>query len=350
MVRPPLRVLVVLQDHRAAGHAAQVLRGAGADVVTVADPAHAPTAAAAGDPDVVVADADLLTRAGRVVETVRTQAPDAAVLLLTDRLDVEGALTALRHGAQDLLVAPVDGPALVGAVERLGARARGARSRTRRAVVLAVGAHPDDVEIGVGGTLAAHRARGDAVVVLTLSRGARGGAAAVREAEAVAAAELLGARLFLRDLPDTALGTSGATLAAVEEVVAEVRPDVVYTHGSHDRHQDHRAVHDATVVAARRVPFVACYQSPSSTVDFRPTSYATIDGHVETKLALLRCYASQSAVRAYLDPALVVATARYWSRLGDGTAVEPLEVVRDVTPAHAVATTRVAAATPTAEV
>ena len=41
--------------------------------------------------------------------------------------------------------------------------------------MLAVGAHPDDVEIGVGGTLAAHHAAGDSIVILTLSGGAIGG-------------------------------------------------------------------------------------------------------------------------------------------------------------------------------
>ena len=104
---------------------------------------------------------------------------------------------------------------------------------------------------------------------------------------------------------------------------------MVYTHSSHDLHQDHRAVHAATLVATRRVKTVACFQSPSATVDFRPNRFATIDGFTEKKLALLACFASQSGIRDYLEPDFVLATARYWSRFGSGKNCEPLEIVRE---------------------
>ena len=79
--------------------------------------------------------------------------------------------------------------------------------RARRRI-LAVGAHPDDVEIGAGATLLAHRAAGDELVVVTMSAGGRGGDAAVRAAESRAAADLLGARLYLSDQPDTAIAAA----------------------------------------------------------------------------------------------------------------------------------------------
>jgi LmbE family N-acetylglucosaminyl deacetylase len=103
----------------------------------------------------------------------------------------------------------------------------------------------------------------------------------------------------------------------------------VYVHSRNDRHQDHRAVHEAAIVATRRVAQVACYQSPSATIAFSPTRFVSIDGFTETKLALLDCFASQTGIRDYLAPDLVLATARYWSRFGTGTHVEPLEVIRD---------------------
>lgn len=194
---------------------------------------------------------------------------------------------------------------------------------------LAVGAHPDDVELGVGATLAAHRSAGDSIVILTLSRGGRGGDSDRRQYESMAAAEMLGARLFLEDLPDMQIARSDDALAILERVVAEVSPTVVYTHTSHDRHQDHRAVHEATMIATRRTPVVACYQSPSSTIDFRPTRFVAVDGFTETKLRLLECYGSQTDIRSYLEPDFVLATARYWSRFGTGDNAEPLEIVRD---------------------
>jgi LmbE family N-acetylglucosaminyl deacetylase len=196
-------------------------------------------------------------------------------------------------------------------------------------VVLAVGAHPDDVEIGVGATLLAHRAAADTVVIVTLSGGARGGESGGRQLESLAAAELLGARLFLEDLVDTQIPAAGSTVDVIERIVQEVHPTIVYTHSRHDRHQDHRAVHDATMVSTRAVRTVACYQSPSATVDFRPNRFVSVDGFTEGKLALLQCFASQVEIRSYMQSDLVLATARYWSRFGTGTAVEPLEIVRD---------------------
>ncbi|WP_231580858.1 MULTISPECIES: PIG-L deacetylase family protein [unclassified Leucobacter] len=197
--------------------------------------------------------------------------------------------------------------------------------------MLAIGAHPDDVEIGAGGILAAHAEAGDRITILTMSRGARGGDADSRQHESLAAAELLGARLFLQDLVDTEIPSSGPTVRLIEEVVREVQPTVVYTHSGHDRHQDHRAVSEATIAATRRVPTVACYQSPSATIDYRPTRFVRIERFLERKLELLRCFDSQTSSRDYLSPEFVTATARYWTRFGGGTAVEPLEVVREST-------------------
>ncbi|MET0933140.1 MAG: PIG-L deacetylase family protein, partial [Mycetocola sp.] len=248
------------------------------------------------------------------------------------------AVSALRNAADEFLTKPVSSADLVSVSTRLAEEFRRAQASVSRNVVLAIGAHPDDVEIGVGGLLAAHRAAGDTVAILTLSRGARGGEADGRQHESLASAEMLGARLFLEDLPDTAISNADPTVGIIERVVAEVKPTIVYTHSDHDRHQDHRAVHAAALVATRRVKTVACFQSPSATVDFRPNRFASIDGFTEKKLALLACFASQADIRDYLEPDFVLATARYWSRYGSGKSSEPLEIIReasDVKASHA---------------
>lgn len=216
-------------------------------------------------------------------------------------------------------------------VDRVVATAEATRDRRRRGrpgqAVLAVGAHPDDVELGVGGTLAAHVHAGDEVAILTMSRGARGGASSTREREAQAAAAVVGARLFLEDLPDTEFPDGGDTVRRIEAVVREVNPAIVYVHSLHDRHQDHRAVHHATRVAARQVPTLAAYQSPSSTVEFQPTEFVSIDAFMAVKLEMLAAFGSQET-RPYLDPDVVRTTASYWSRFTGGGLVEPLEVLR----------------------
>ncbi|WP_314646005.1 response regulator [uncultured Microbacterium sp.] len=282
-------------------------------------------------PDVVVTDIEMPGLTGlELLAELHRQVPAVPVVVMTAHVSVEYAVQALRAQADEFLTKPLDTARLVEVVQRLAAEGRRRRDDGRRKeVVLAVGAHPDDVEIGVGGALSAHAAAGDDITILTLSRGSRGGDADSRQNESLAAAEMLGARLFLKDLVDTEISGGGSTVRLIEEVVQQVQPTVVYTHSPHDRHQDHRAINEATTVATRNVGTVACYQSPSSTIDFRPTRFMRIDGYVEQKLRLLACFDSQTASRSYLDPEFVRATARYWSRFGGGEAVEPLEIVRE---------------------
>ena len=200
--------------------------------------------------------------------------------------------------------------------------------------VLAIGAHPGDVEIGAGGTLAAHQAAGDRVTVLTLSGGSVGGGAEARHAEALAAAGVVGARLIHLDFDDTRLDQTKGVIAAVEQVVAELRPDRVYTHSVHDRHQDHRATHESVEIAARRVPNLACFQSPSCTLDFRPDRFVDVEAYIDTKLHMLAAFTSQG-FHDYMQADVVRAAARYWSRFGSGGRfAEPFETVRSDVPVN----------------
>lgn len=331
MAEPPLRVVVIDDDDDVASYTRTVLeKRAGCEVVSVTDPAEAASVVARFDPDVVVTDIQMPGMSGlELMALLRERDPNLKVVVMTAHVSVDYAVAALRQQADEFLTKPVPAAELVAVVQRLAAQSRAERAVAPGEVVLAVGAHPDDVEIGVGGALAAHRAAGDTIVILTLSRGARGGPSDNREHESLAAAELVGARLFLEDLVDTEISGADPTVGIIERVVREVQPTIVYTHTHHDRHQDHRAVHEATMVATRGVRTVACYQSPSATVDFRPNRFVAIDAFTDTKLALLDCFASQATIRTYLEPDFILATARYWSRFGGGSAVEPLEIVRD---------------------
>jgi len=323
-------VLVVEDDADTAGFVRTVLeRRGGMDVVVAGDAMSALAEVAARTPDVILTDIQMPGMSGlELLGELRSHAPGVPVAVMTAFASVDYAVEALRRDADEFLVKPVSAAALLERVAALAAVGQARREAAGpRDVVLAVGAHPDDVEIGVGATLASHRAAGDQVVVLTLSGGAVGGDTQARRHEALAAAAVIGARLFLHDFEDTRMDPAGGLITVVEETVRDVRPTVVYTHSAHDRHQDHRAVHEAVMVATRRVPSLACFQSPSSTVDFRPTRFVPVDGFVETKLQMLAAFTSQSH-RDYMDPEVVRATARYWSRFGTGRFTEPLETVR----------------------
>jgi len=326
------RVVIVEDDPDVAEYTKTVLQKRGGfEVRVTGDPFEAKDLVADFEPDVVVTDIEMPGMTGlTLMEQIRAVQPDLPIVVMTAHISVDYAVAALRVQADEFLTKPVGAVELVAVVTRLAADGRANREASRpREHVLAIGAHPDDVEIGVGGILASHRAAGDSVTILTLSRGGRGGSPEDRQHESLASAELLGARLFLEDLVDTAIANTGETVSIIEKVVNEVNPTIVYTHSAHDRHQDHRAVHEAALVATRTVRTVGCFQSPSSTVDFRPSRFVSIDGYTDTKLALLSCFRSQSEIRGYLDPDFVLATARYWGRYGGGTSVEPLEIIRE---------------------
>lgn len=119
--------------------------------------------------------------------------------------------------------------------------------------LLAVFAHPDD-EVGAAGTLLAHRARGDRVVMLYLTRGEATGAFGDlpttevmrrREAQAAGASRLLDVEHRFLDLPDCGVVATPEAAKAVASVVAELRPDGLVTWGDAwvkgMRHPDHQA-------------------------------------------------------------------------------------------------------------
>lgn len=327
----PLRVLVVEDDADLAEFARVVLSRRGdLDLTLIADGHQALEHVRRHDLDLLVTDIQLPGVTGLdIAAAARERDPALPIAVMTAHASLDYALTALRSQVDEFLVKPVKAQTWRTTVDKLVELGRTRRAAALGGVVLAIGAHPDDVEIGVGALLAAHRDGGDKVVILTMSRGARGGDEDRRQHESLASAELIGARLFLEDQPDTAIPPAEPTVTIIERVVAEIDPTVVYTHSSHDRHQDHGAVHQASMVATRSVPTVACYQSPSATVDFRPNRFVPVDGFLETKLAQLACFSTQAGIRAYLEPDFVLATARYWSRFGGARHCEPLEVIRD---------------------
>lgn len=262
-----------------------------------------------------------------VASSLRTGYPAVRLIVVgvAERLAPELLLRALRSGLHNV-VDPQDTIGLHTALVRSIELSQESSER-----VLAIGAHPDDVEIGCAGAMLDHRRRGDDVTVLTLSRGQVGGAAETRAQESVAAAELLGAQLLMADLPDTRIDPGIETIRIIEQVVADVAPTIVYVHSRHDNHQDHRAINLAAMSATRGVPQVYAYQSPSATNDFTPTRFVPVDAVIGRKVDVLACFDSQSG-RSYLEPELVVAGARYWARHLAPLAryVEPFEVMRSL--------------------
>src|SRR5438445_12730277 len=179
--------------------------------------------------------------------------------------------------------------------------------------VLAIGAHPDDLEILCGGTLARFAARGDAVTMLVMTDGSAGHAeigtaelAVIREREARAAAALIGADFVWLGLPDEFVFNEEPTRRRLLDAIRGGRPDLILTHDPDDYHPDHRAtrraVFDASFVMG--LPNVETPSPPHpgvaplyyfdtlAGVGLQPAEYVAIRETFPTKQQMLAAQAS----------------------------------------------------------
>ena len=159
--------------------------------------------------------------------------------------------------------------------------------------ILAIGAHPDDIEIGCGGTLIKYALEGHQVYLLIATQGELGGEGLVRTEELRRSAEIVGATdLFTFDYPDTQLPLDKELIARIEEVIKVVSPEVTFVHYFDDTHQDHRTLSQATTSATRYIKNVLFYEVPT-TQNFAPTVFIDIDDALEEKVACLEAHTSQ---------------------------------------------------------
>ena len=194
--------------------------------------------------------------------------------------------------------------------------------------VLAVGAHPDDIELGCGGALLAHRARGDEITLLVMTTGEEGpqdGRSRTREQQD--AARLLDATLLWGGFPDGAVPSDRSAVNVVQHALDVSRADVVYGHTGDDTHQDHRTTAAAVLAAARRARRVLLFESPTS-VSFTPSVFVDIATHVEAKMDLLRAHMSQVLKNGLVDLEALEAQARYHGFRGRVRYAEAFETER----------------------
>lgn len=193
--------------------------------------------------------------------------------------------------------------------------------------ILIVAAHPDDEVLGCGATIARHAQAGDRVHILILADGVSAranpredgvdnetGSATqamldARTAAARAAARILGAQPpRLLGLPDNRLDTLPLLdiVRQVEAVLAELRPQRVYTHHAGDLNIDHRITHQAVMTACRPLPDAACrhilcfevpssteWQTPRAADAFLPNWYVDVRATLTCKLDALRAYSDE---------------------------------------------------------
>jgi N-acetylglucosamine malate deacetylase 1 len=175
--------------------------------------------------------------------------------------------------------------------------------------ILAIGAHPDDMELICGGTLVRANMLGRSTGILDLAAGemASRGTPDLRAKEAAKAAKLMG--VSVREnlgFPDGGIQNTPDTRAKVAVVIRRLKPKIVITHSQHGRHPDHptvaQLVRDACFVAglkkiapefAPHRPLKVIHALSFREDNQKPTFVVDITESFEKKLEAIGCYASQ---------------------------------------------------------
>lgn len=180
--------------------------------------------------------------------------------------------------------------------------------------VLAVGAHPDDIEIRCGGTLASYAAAGHHVMMACATNGNKGHTiippkelAIIREREARASAAIIDADLFWLDFPDAELFYDAPTRLAFVNMIRQANPDIILTHYHQAYHPDHMATSQLVVGASyiTTVPHIQTEHPPTDkvplifyfevdyTVESAAAEYVDITEVYEKKQQMLAAHESQ---------------------------------------------------------
>lgn len=176
--------------------------------------------------------------------------------------------------------------------------------------VIAIGSHPDDIEYGCAGTILKHVKSGDDVHFIIMSRGGMAGDPDAREKEAKESAKKIGAKIHIFDYNDTEIPQDHTVIDRLERIIREVKPQRIYTHSVKDTHQDHRNVAYASLAAARSVPEIFFYESPSLYLDFNPNYYVDITDCMEEKFNILNMFATQNG-KDYMKIEAIRGLAKY---------------------------------------
>jgi LmbE family N-acetylglucosaminyl deacetylase len=197
--------------------------------------------------------------------------------------------------------------------------------------ILAIGAHPDDIELGCGGLLLKAVKGGHNVFMYNLTRGSASGDPEERTQELINSSRFIGAKaLWIDNFEDTKLSLNSELIDHIEYFIEKSSADVVYTHSPIDTHHDHRTLATATIEAARYVPNILSYEMPV-TRDFKPQVYYDISDVIEQKLELINIFRSQRN-KMFLKSHAIKGLAQYralQSRSNESiTAVEAFEVLK----------------------
>jgi LmbE family N-acetylglucosaminyl deacetylase len=186
--------------------------------------------------------------------------------------------------------------------------------------VLVISAHPDDETIGAGGTIARHVSQGDDVYwcVVTQAYQPEWSEKFIEAAklQIINVKNIYGIKkVYSLGFPTVKLNTVPyiELSSAIQSVVDNVCPEIVYTTPAEDLNQDHRIVHDCTLVAARplsnnnvrrllsyEISTTSSFGIPGGVTNFYPNVVIDISKYIEKKIEAMKCYLTE--IKNYPHP------------------------------------------------
>jgi len=196
-------------------------------------------------------------------------------------------------------------------------------------VILAIGAHPDDIELGCGGVIKRHILMGDDVHYIVATNGEKGGNEQKRIIEAKKAAKMMGTKsIEFLNLPDTLILHDGNTVERLDNVIKKRSPSIVYVHSLNDYHQDHSNIAKSAISASRNMRnSILCYEAPSTTLEFTPIAFKNISKTFKDKIECINQFVSQER-KDYVERQSIIDLAKFRGKTINVEYAEAFEVVR----------------------
>ena len=180
--------------------------------------------------------------------------------------------------------------------------------------ILAIGAHPDDLEFGCAGALVKYSQKNHKVYLMILTGGELGGEKSVRKKEQIVASKIIGAaKIFWGEYEDTKLPLNRDLILSIEKCIREIKPNFIFVNYYQDTHQDHRNLTLATLSATRYIRNVLFYEVPT-TQNFTPNVFIDIKNVIKTKKKALKAHQSQVLKTNIQDLSItevMISTANY---------------------------------------
>lgn len=179
----------------------------------------------------------------------------------------------------------------------------------QKVTILAIGAHPDDIEFGCGGTLIKYTEKGHRLYLQIMTEGGLGAEKSTRVAEQIKSKAILGAKdIFWGGYEDTHLIVDIELIGKIERVIKKIKPEFIFCSFPDDTHQDHRHLGQAVMSATRYIRNVLFYEGPT-TQNFKPHVFVDIYDTLEKKIAALKAHKSQ-VMKTNIEDLSIVEVAR----------------------------------------